>query len=180
MPTKKKIYLSGLFALGTFTVATSIVRITYIYGVKTQIWYNLAIGNLWTNLETTLGITCASLPPSVPFFRHVYESRSTWSQSASRLISTPRSRHRDPYSTGRSGRSDGYRDVETGSGSDGTRLVNGSGHAATASADGHVPHPPSIHKDGAQTPRTKEDYALNAIYIKKDTDVYPTDQHSPI
>ncbi|KAI9813845.1 MAG: hypothetical protein M1827_003635 [Pycnora praestabilis] len=62
MPTRQKIGLMGLFALGTFVLITSILRATTLDNSKDpDTTWEVTI-SIWTVIETNVGIICACLP----------------------------------------------------------------------------------------------------------------------
>lgn len=70
LPLFRKILLSGVFSLGIFVIACTIVRMTTVSPTTTsrdQIYYQ-ATSNSWTFLEVNVGIICACLPViRIPF-----------------------------------------------------------------------------------------------------------------
>ncbi|KAH8660195.1 hypothetical protein BX600DRAFT_467390 [Xylariales sp. PMI_506] len=64
LPTIKKVMLSGLFSLGLFVIACTIIRMISVSPQTTasdQIYYQ-ATSNSWTFVETDVAIMCACLP----------------------------------------------------------------------------------------------------------------------
>ncbi|KAE8376097.1 hypothetical protein BDV26DRAFT_266391 [Aspergillus bertholletiae] len=64
LPTKSKIALCGMFAMGIFVCITSILRITTL-DIATSyldITWNSIGSSMWTVIESNLGIICACLP----------------------------------------------------------------------------------------------------------------------
>ncbi|KAI6093055.1 hypothetical protein F4821DRAFT_221985 [Hypoxylon rubiginosum] len=70
---RHKVGLVGMFAIGSVTLVTSVVRLVLLLpglGNKDQPWA-LAEGCLWVNVESNLLIMCGSLPTLKIFLNHV-------------------------------------------------------------------------------------------------------------
>jgi hypothetical protein len=73
MPKKQKIGLTVIFAVGSITMITSIIRLIVLIPSLTdldQTWV-IAEGSLWIIVEANLFIVCCCLPTLRRFFRHV-------------------------------------------------------------------------------------------------------------
>ncbi|KAF1850328.1 uncharacterized protein K460DRAFT_390853 [Cucurbitaria berberidis CBS 394.84] len=73
MPTKQKVGLTAIFAIGSITMVTSIIRLVVLIPSLTnmdQTWV-IAEGSLWIIVEANLFIVCCCLPTLRRFFRHV-------------------------------------------------------------------------------------------------------------
>ncbi|SPJ70426.1 related to integral membrane protein [Fusarium torulosum] len=73
MSTRQKLGLLGLFAIGSITLVTSIVRLVLLLPSLSnpdQSW-SLAEGCLWVIIEANLLIMCGSLPTLRVFLKHV-------------------------------------------------------------------------------------------------------------
>ncbi|KAI1778219.1 hypothetical protein F4818DRAFT_289966 [Hypoxylon cercidicola] len=67
IPTRKKVVLLGLFALGFFVTAIQIIRIQYIKSLSNPLDSGYLI--LWSTVESNLGIICACIPVLSPLVR---------------------------------------------------------------------------------------------------------------
>ncbi|OHE98498.1 integral membrane protein [Colletotrichum orchidophilum] len=73
IPRRQKIGLFFIFAVGSLTVVTSIVRVSLLPAMLTtldQSWV-IAWASLWIIVEANLVVICAALPTIRKFFRHV-------------------------------------------------------------------------------------------------------------
>ncbi|KAH8202774.1 hypothetical protein TruAng_003045 [Truncatella angustata] len=84
IPLRQEIILVGLFAVGSATLITFIVRLVILLQslAKQDQAYALTKGTLWICIESNLPIMCCCLPTLRSFFRHVApiligEKRST-------------------------------------------------------------------------------------------------------
>ncbi|KAH7084862.1 hypothetical protein BKA63DRAFT_498353 [Paraphoma chrysanthemicola] len=73
MPMKQKVGLTIMFAVGSITIVTSIVRLVVLIPALTsmdQPWV-IGVGTLWIFIEANLLVICACLPTLRRFFKHV-------------------------------------------------------------------------------------------------------------
>ncbi|KAI1380768.1 hypothetical protein F4677DRAFT_404594 [Hypoxylon crocopeplum] len=82
IPTKKKVTLLGLFALGFFVTVIQIIRIQYLKGLTTA-QPNSALLLLWSIVEVHLGIVVACIPVLSPLVKHYQMKSSKRSQESS-------------------------------------------------------------------------------------------------
>ncbi|KAF2105408.1 hypothetical protein BDV96DRAFT_655617 [Lophiotrema nucula] len=70
IPTKKKILLCGLFALGCLALIASITRVIYLGRVVSAVDFTFVGVNplVWSIVEVNLGIICACIPTLKPLF----------------------------------------------------------------------------------------------------------------
>ncbi|KAI1389876.1 uncharacterized protein F4822DRAFT_400101 [Hypoxylon trugodes] len=80
LPTKKKIVLLGLFALGFFITAIQIIRIQFINGTSNPL--NSGSVQLWSAVELNLGIIVVCVPVLSPLFRSNRRSTKSTPQSS--------------------------------------------------------------------------------------------------
>ncbi|KAJ4267513.1 hypothetical protein NW762_003620 [Fusarium torreyae] len=71
LPRRQKWYLVGIFALGTFTVIISFIRIAFLNDSTDFTWVQVK-STLWSMVEITSAIICACLPTLRPFVRHYF------------------------------------------------------------------------------------------------------------
>ncbi|KAF5003129.1 hypothetical protein FDECE_10320 [Fusarium decemcellulare] len=69
-PRTQKILLSGIFGLGFFTVAVSILRMQWLKPQPDMTWWNVTAAS-WSLAELTSAITCACLPTLKPLIVRV-------------------------------------------------------------------------------------------------------------
>ncbi|KAI2638835.1 hypothetical protein GGS26DRAFT_359614 [Hypomontagnella submonticulosa] len=67
IPTKKKVVLLGLFAIGFFITVIQIIRIQYMKSLVEPLNSGTVI--LWSTVETNLGVIVACVPVLSPLFR---------------------------------------------------------------------------------------------------------------
>lgn len=81
MPTRKKVVLFGLFALGLFVTASQIVRIQYVSSLTNPMDSGSLI--LWSTVEANMGIICACIPLLSPLVtqRHNRSTKGTYQSS---------------------------------------------------------------------------------------------------
>ncbi|KYG13596.1 hypothetical protein FVEG_17638 [Fusarium verticillioides 7600] len=65
LPRSQKIYLTGIFGLGTLTLAIGILRVQWLDPVTDMTWWNVTAAS-WSMAEIVSGITCACLPTFKP------------------------------------------------------------------------------------------------------------------
>ncbi|KAF5596072.1 uncharacterized protein FSUBG_8982 [Fusarium subglutinans] len=65
LPQPQKIYLTGIFGLGTLTLAIAILRLQWLDPVADMTWWNVTAAS-WSMAEIVSGITCACLPTFKP------------------------------------------------------------------------------------------------------------------
>ncbi|KAF4978535.1 hypothetical protein FZEAL_5107 [Fusarium zealandicum] len=73
LPRGQKLILSGIFGLGFFTVAVSIMRMQWLTPQKDVTWWNVTAAS-WSLSEITSAITCACLPTLKPLVAR-YEAK---------------------------------------------------------------------------------------------------------
>ncbi|KAF4825696.1 Satratoxin biosynthesis SC1 cluster protein 4 [Colletotrichum siamense] len=73
IPRRQKIGLFFIFAVGSLTVVTSLIRVSLLPAMLTSLDQTWAISyaSLWIIVEANLLIICAALPTLRKFFRHV-------------------------------------------------------------------------------------------------------------
>ncbi|CCF31928.1 hypothetical protein CH063_04407, partial [Colletotrichum higginsianum] len=71
LPRKQKILLIGIFSLGFFTVAISIVRIRFLNIPADFTWANVD-ASLWSIGEISSAVTCACLPTLRPLLTKLF------------------------------------------------------------------------------------------------------------
>ncbi|KAK1640116.1 hypothetical protein BDP81DRAFT_446493 [Colletotrichum phormii] len=71
LPRKQKALLMGIFSLGFFTVAISIVRIQYLSTPADFTWKNVD-ASLWSIGEISSAVTCACLPTLRPLLTKMF------------------------------------------------------------------------------------------------------------
>ncbi|PSN67737.1 hypothetical protein BS50DRAFT_522471 [Corynespora cassiicola Philippines] len=88
LPTRKKVGLAILFGLGIFVCATNIVRIKYYASMINggDLAWDDIDAFIWTNVQMTVGIVCASIPACTPFLRLCYGRRDKSSSSSQPAI----------------------------------------------------------------------------------------------
>ncbi|XXH03832.1 hypothetical protein Hte_010238 [Hypoxylon texense] len=86
IPTKKKVVLLGLFALGFFITVIQIIRIQSVRSLTNPLDSGDLI--LWSTVETNLGIICACIPVLSPLVRNRHNNKpskvtheSSWGDS---------------------------------------------------------------------------------------------------
>ncbi|KAF5972974.1 integral membrane protein [Fusarium bulbicola] len=65
LPRPQKIYLTGIFGLGTLTLAIALLRVQWLDPVADITWWNVTAAS-WSMAEIVSGITCACLPTFKP------------------------------------------------------------------------------------------------------------------
>ncbi|KAF5639537.1 uncharacterized protein FTJAE_4875 [Fusarium tjaetaba] len=65
LPRSQKLYLTGIFGLGTLTLAIAILRVQWLDPVTDMTWWNVTAAS-WSMAEIVSGITCACLPTFKP------------------------------------------------------------------------------------------------------------------
>jgi hypothetical protein len=68
LPRQQKLLLFGIFGLGFFTVAISVLRIRFLKLMEDFTWQNVE-SSAWSIAELCSGITCACLPTLRPFLK---------------------------------------------------------------------------------------------------------------
>lgn len=82
LPMRKKMGLFFAFSLGIFVTAISIIRLNYAYRIENagDISWDNADTFIWTAVQVSFGVTCASVPAMAPIYR-LFRSKH-WSASA--------------------------------------------------------------------------------------------------
>ncbi|KAL7771521.1 hypothetical protein CFE70_001467 [Pyrenophora teres f. teres 0-1] len=93
-PTRKKVALLGLLALGTFITVIQILRIQTVRNLSNYLDSGSLI--MWSTVENNLGIIVASIPTLAPLFKYFVEktqkSSSGNSANRSKTVYTARSK----------------------------------------------------------------------------------------
>lgn len=76
LPGRQRMLLFGIFGLGFFTVAISVLRIKYLKLFEDFTWENVE-SSAWSVGELCSGITCACLPTLRPFLKAHFPSLGT-------------------------------------------------------------------------------------------------------
>ncbi|KAH8904453.1 hypothetical protein BR93DRAFT_946751 [Coniochaeta sp. PMI_546] len=76
LPKQQKLLLFGIFGLGFFTVAISVLRIKYLKLFEDFTWQNVET-SAWSIGELCSGITCACLPTLRPFLKAHFPTLGT-------------------------------------------------------------------------------------------------------
>ncbi|WAO85993.1 Hypothetical protein NCS54_00324700 [Fusarium falciforme] len=82
LPLSQKILLSGIFGLGLFTIAVSILRMQWLKPSPDMTWWNVTAAS-WSLAELTSAITCACLPTFKPLVVRIKPLFSTGSKGDS-------------------------------------------------------------------------------------------------
>ncbi|KAK6211008.1 integral membrane protein [Colletotrichum tabaci] len=101
LPRKQKILLIGIFSLGFFTVAISIVRIRFLNIPADFTWANVD-ASLWSIGEISSAVTCACLPTLRPLLTKLFPglmSRVNLSSAPSHQTETRRGQPTRAYSS---------------------------------------------------------------------------------
>ncbi|KAK0609296.1 hypothetical protein DIS24_g12343 [Lasiodiplodia hormozganensis] len=74
IPTKQKLALMGIFALGAFGCVTSILRLKSLYAVADSVdqSYDNVDAAVWSNVEINVAIMCASLPTFKALIKRIF------------------------------------------------------------------------------------------------------------
>ena len=77
-PKREKVALVGIFSLGVFSCVASIVRLhsIRIYTESKDPFFDSVPINLWSMVEVTLGILCASIPSLKALFSKAQRERT--------------------------------------------------------------------------------------------------------
>ncbi|KAL3589725.1 hypothetical protein FPOAC2_11901 [Fusarium poae] len=70
LPLSQKLWLSGIFGLGFFTIAISILRLQWLTPQKDITWWNVTAAS-WSLAELVSGIACSCLPTFKPLLNKV-------------------------------------------------------------------------------------------------------------
>ncbi|KAB5583271.1 putative integral membrane protein [Coniochaeta sp. 2T2.1] len=76
LPRQQKVLLFGIFGLGFFTVAISVLRLKYLTLSWDFTWQNVET-SAWSMAELCSGITCACLPTLRPFLKAHFPTLGT-------------------------------------------------------------------------------------------------------
>ncbi|EEU38374.1 uncharacterized protein NECHADRAFT_34678 [Fusarium vanettenii 77-13-4] len=96
LPLSQKILLSGIFGLGLFTIAVSILRMQWLKPSPDMTWWNVTAAS-WSLAELTSAITCACLPTFKPLVVRIKPLFSTGNKGDS-TVQLQRSSERDTES----------------------------------------------------------------------------------
>ena len=75
--TSQKLQLTGVFLIGSFVFAASIIRVTtFSKVILPDITYTLVTSSEWSTMEQAIGVICACLPVLPPLFRWMITGNS--------------------------------------------------------------------------------------------------------
>ncbi|GKT44088.1 satratoxin biosynthesis SC1 cluster protein 4 [Colletotrichum spaethianum] len=95
LPRKQKILLIGIFSLGFFTVAISIVRVQFLNISADFTWTNVE-ASLWSLGEISSAVTCACLPTLRPLLTKMFPGLMSRVNLSSVLSHQTDTRHTQP------------------------------------------------------------------------------------
>ncbi|MCJ1461159.1 hypothetical protein MMC28_011541 [Mycoblastus sanguinarius] len=72
MRLTQRVLISGIFLLGIFECAVSIVRIVYLFQIGLDFTWDVTNAAIWGSLEPSVGVICACLPTMLPFIESFF------------------------------------------------------------------------------------------------------------
>ncbi|CAI6335392.1 unnamed protein product [Periconia digitata] len=90
LPTRTKIAVASIFALGGFVVVAQIMRIVYVYHPNSR-WIKHPEAEQWTNIHDATAIVCACLPLYKPVWSPISNAVGRYASSIKSRIGRSRS-----------------------------------------------------------------------------------------